>query len=191
MSLEYGLGATVNAASEMLNIFRKKRLIDGRPIFTRLIFREKSGNILFESSDDAKFKGDRQRPDNSVGRAGSNSGFSIGKIGKEEYLIISLPFLFKGREMGSISGWIPVELVHRHFIDTDGGRDSWTSIIVFENKFLFGDHDPAYFFPDGSQPDPSGMNPGVIKTYSTSSPEKSRQFYQAFVTLVDRSAINI
>jgi PAS domain S-box-containing protein len=190
MSMEYGLGASVNAATEMLNAFRSRRLIDGHPIFTRLLLKERSGNVLFDNSDKAIQKNGIQQL-SSDGQVDSNSGFSLGRIGEKEYLIISSPFLFKGRLVGSIIGWIPVELVHRHFIDTSAGRNSWSSIIAFGNRFLFGDHDPSEFFPDGPRPDLSGLKPGIIKTYSTPYKGEAQHYYHAFITPVQGTPLRL
>jgi two-component system sensor histidine kinase/response regulator len=189
MSLEYGLGATINAAQEMLNRFRGKRMIDGHPIFERLIFAETSGNILFESSEGEVFDGYHPRPPLSRVQHANHAEFSWEKIGNNEYLIISFPFLFKGRLTGRVTGWIPVELICGHFIETAGTGNPEFSFLAFRKRYLFGKHDVSALLPPGSLPDPEVLRPGAIRTISVPSRGPSPNRILAFTTPVSNTPL--
>lgn len=136
MSVEYGLGASINSAQEMLSRFREKRQLDGQPIFLRLVYAEFTGKILFESRDKKVFPRSKQPVSRNLFRESNHVEFSCEKIGRSDYLIMSFPFMFKERYQGRISGWIPVERIRRHFVENREKDDSWRSVITFGNRYL-------------------------------------------------------
>src|SRR5208283_2888562 len=121
MSLEYGLGATITSVEELLQNFRNKRMMGEHQIFARLAYAEASGKILFESRDREIFGKLHLRLPQGHAPNKNSAEFFYEKIGKDEYIVISFPFRYKGHYTGEMSGWIPVDLVYQHFVKTTGG----------------------------------------------------------------------
>jgi two-component system, sensor histidine kinase and response regulator len=184
MSLEYGLGASMNAVRELLNDFRGKRLMDGKPLFSRLAYQEASGKTLFESSDREIVGEYRERLPQRRFQGETRADFFHQKIGKDEYIVISFPFRFKGRYTGQLSGWIPVELICRHFVETAKGEKSQLILMVFQDRYLFGNHDVRDIIPPASLPDLSRMKPGALQTITLPSGKGVSESVHAFLTPV-------
>jgi PAS domain S-box-containing protein len=184
MSLEYGLGASMNAVREMLNDFRGKRLMDGKPMFARLAYQDASGKALFESSDRGVVGEFGNRLPRMRIQGKTHADFLQQKIGKDEYIVISLPFRFKGQYTGQLSGWIPAELICRQFVEATKGKKSQLSLMVFQNRYLFGNHDVRDIIPPESLPDLSRMKPGALQTITVPSGKGAPQSVHAFLSPV-------
>jgi len=191
MSFEYGLGASLHAIQEMVNRFRGKRRVDGYPMYARLVYTESAGNILFDSREEKVFGGNRKSLSPASVRPKNRAGFSYERFDAGEYLVLSIPVLFKGRTMGHVSGWIPLELICRHFIETAGGETSRVNLLVFGGRYLFGSHDVHSFVPSGTLPRPKELTPGAARTFSVSPRGSAPAYVTAFLTPVANTPLSL
>lgn len=191
MSLEYGLGASINGARDMLARFRRSRVIDGKPIFSRIIYAEASGKVLFESRDPGIFPKLQNSVPQNLARRTKEAEFYSERVNEDDYLVISYPFLFKDRYVGRLSGWIPVRLLCRHFIETVGDSDAWRSILVLKNHYLFCKNKTTPYLTAESLPDAETIRPGVMHTISLPSSGNVPLRIQVFATRVANSPMSL
>lgn len=182
MSLEYGLGASINAVNDVLLTFREKRLMDGRRVFERIAYQDISGRTLFESGGTDAF-GTRE----AIFQRSRDSRKRIAVIRSEkmegrEYVVVSSPFMFKGMLNGRLSGWIPAEVICHHFAEISK-ENSRFNLMVLHGRYLFGEHHAREFMPGLSLPDPAGMKPGIVRTISVSTGAASHNV-RALLTVV-------
>lgn len=191
MSVEYGLGATIGAAQEMLSHFRQKRILDGQPIFSKLLYVESSGKVLFESSDRKIFPDNTKHISPNLIKRIKHAEFSCESVANIDYFKISFPFLFKGRYTGRIVGWIPAAIIRHHFVESVEKNDPWISVIAFRSKYLFGKPDSIFLQSLKSLPNPSEMTPGKIETFAVSSTRNRFVNVQAFITPISESPFSL
>lgn len=191
MSLEYGLGASINGARDMLARFRQSRVIDGKPIFSKILYAEASGKVLFESRDHGTFPKVQNRVPQNMARRTKAAEFLSERVDGEEYLVISYPFLFKDRYMGRLSGWIPVSLICLHFVASVGDNDTWRSILVLKNNYLFCKNLTSPDLTVESLPAVETIRPGVMHTISLPASGNLPPRTQVFATPVANSPISL
>ncbi|RQW88496.1 MAG: response regulator [Geobacter sp.] len=191
MSLEYGLGATINSAQDMLSRFREKRTLDGQPIFSRLVYAESSGKILFESRDKAVFPTGKQPVSQNLVRKTKHAEFSCEKIDGTYFLIISYPFQFKGRYTGRISGWMPVERILHHFVENREKDDSWISVIAFGNRYLAGKSEETTLPPLQTLQNPVRMKSAGFNSIAVNSPPTTQHNNQTFIVSIADTPLSL
>jgi len=166
-------------------------VIDGESVFSQIIYAEESGKVLFASRDSKAFPKKQGSVSQNLSRRTDEARFSYESVNRNDYLVISYPFMFKGRYTGRVIGWIPVSLVCRHFVETVNDSDSWRSIIVLNDRYIFCKDTTESYLSADSLPDPKTVEPGMIHTVSLPSSGNVPLSVQMFATPVANTPLSL
>ena len=134
MSMEYGLGASLDAASEALQAFlAKKRLAEHR-LYRRVVLLEDDGHKLLDAhgADLVPVKGEEKAWRAYLEPRATQVRFLAEGGGS---LILQQPFLFKGKHRGSLLVWLPLDLIYRHFVGGKADAKAQT-VLLFGDRWL-------------------------------------------------------
>jgi two-component system, sensor histidine kinase and response regulator len=168
MSIEYGLGASIDAVSEMLKRFRDKRTIGEEKIFSRLVYHDQTGRILFDSQAGTDSRGHPAHAGCPSGPGVKSPEILFERSGPAGNIVMTHPVYFKGRYNGHMTGWIPIGPVYRHFIETDRDTGRHFSLMVFRDSYIQFPTRLDKGFPLTRLPAPTRITPGTIYTSSIS-----------------------
>ncbi len=118
MSMEYGLGASINDLNSAVEQYRLRKKLDGKPIYRRIAFLDASGSELAESSEPGipfPEKGALKHY-TSVKKSGVRMYLTHSDKGSE--LVLSLPYFFKEHYSAHLLLWIGLDDIYRHFIES-------------------------------------------------------------------------
>jgi len=130
MSVEYGLGASLDATAEAFRDFLQKKRLAGQPLFRRAVFLERGGRKLFDAHgpDLKPWKGEE-----AAWRGYLSPAKGVHFHAEEDgCLVLALPHAFKGVNRGSLLVWLPSDPIYRQFVGFEPGQRAHTSL-------LFGD----------------------------------------------------
>lgn len=136
MSMEYGLSASIIAAKAYFDRFIVSRKMSGIPVFKRLVFLGKDGNVLIDTDDrnvksekdDFKKYLDKKQTDTLIYAEEENSGSVI---------VLSTPYMFKGVCRGKILSWIDTEKVFLRFIEPGQSAKNSHTGLIYNNQYIF------------------------------------------------------
>lgn len=114
MSLEYGLGQSLAAVSEVFEKLRQQKQLAGQPIYSNVLLVDAAGEILLGSAD-AQTKQLLRGPRQPLSRKSANL---IHPDGSREYLT-SAPVWFKNRYVARIYAWGSLDLPLRLMMGTE------------------------------------------------------------------------
>ena len=166
MSLEYGLGASLNDLNDAIDRYRLRKLFDGKPLYRRIMFLDADGTPLVNAHDKALVVPDSKKL--AVYRAVKTAQVKLyiahdAKTRMHE-LVLAYPYLFKEHYAGHLLVWINIADLYRHFVE------SVNSDIEARNSLsILLDHDAYLAVPSRSEkcriqidtlPASSAMKPG-------------------------------
>ena len=141
MSMEYGLGSTLQAISASFDqqVLEKRNNSD-RPVFYRILFTDLQGHILVDTltfyHDAAVPENIRQlfqaKPDGFYLVAGQNPG--------QWDILYTTPYYFKGTYVGQITAWIISENVFGHFVTPSKTPGRFSGIVCGSGPILNHTH---------------------------------------------------
>ncbi len=139
MSLEYGLGASLNDLNEAIDRYRLRKQFDGKPLYRRIMFLDAGGAPLVDSHDEALVAPDRKKL--ALYRVGKTAQVKlyIDHDAKAHDLVLSYPYLFKERYAGHLLVWINVLDLYRHFVESvnsDNETRNSLSILLDHDAYL-------------------------------------------------------
>jgi PAS domain S-box-containing protein len=150
MSMEYGLSASLMDAENSFRKFSEKRELAGKKIFSRVLFLDSSGQKLIdvyerEAARSAERKGYWNR---FVTKKGRTPVFFAEGQGNDSIIVLSLPYLFKGRYKGQIIARISPELVFRQFItESDAHGMHSETALLFRRHYLYTSDESQWAIP--------------------------------------------
>ena len=166
MSMEYGLGQSLLAMRESFMSLKKRKKMGEDAIYTRLAFVDGRGVPLVDTSSETPSAREKIWKDL----------FAAGKKGKDMYLasgdgktiVVSVPYLFKGRQEGQVVGWVSLPVIYDHILGRHPTTGDLTFISSRDGRQYVGE--PA----SGAVPVPDlkSVEPG--KLYAFTSKEKDR-----------------
>ena len=166
MSLEYGLGASLNDLNDAIDRYRLRKQFDGKPLYRRIMFLDADGTPLVNAHDKALVVPDSKKL--AVYRAVKTAQVKLyiahdAKTRMHE-LVLAYPYLFKEHYAGHLLVWINIADLYRHFVE------SVNSDIEARNSLsILLDHDAYLAVPSRADqcriqidmlPDSSAMKPG-------------------------------
>lgn len=106
MSLEYGARTSLNNISQELESYLKKKQINGQNIYSRIVFINRKGRLLADTDSENKEYKDEQEW-KKLQNITMDEVLVTG-IHEQEFwrIIVSAPYIFKGKYEGHILAWI-------------------------------------------------------------------------------------
>ena len=163
MSMEYGLQASLYAVQDLFDRLRQGKLLEGNPIFSRIIFIDGSGRILVDSG-----RLPEGHKDGTFSRKNDRVTLIVDHDTPEPQIIVSVPSLFKGKLVGQILAWIPLSLVYTHFVgDQLGGG---TTAITYGREYLLLPDRASKIIPPALHSSAPEIAPGRHASFPASGP---------------------
>ena len=138
MSMEYGLAASLEDANSSFARFRQKKMLGGLTIFKRLVFLDNTGHKLLDSLQDTQYQARDEeknwRP--FLSRDRSKPTFYVSSQYTEALIIISMPYIAKGKFSGFILAWLSPSEISKHFL-TGLSSQKNPIALMFENRYLY------------------------------------------------------
>lgn len=134
MSMEYGLHSSLDAVQALLDRLRQNSKKNGHPVFSQIVFIDKSEEVMSISSSFA----DKQGATNWKNLLKSDEEvvpFPDTVDGKAQ-MVVSVPLRFKNEFAGRVLAWIPLSLVYDSFVREMPG-DVYTAISYGREYLLF------------------------------------------------------
>jgi len=136
MSLEYGLGASLDAANGALAAFLGKKRLGDQPLYRRVVFLDTHGRKLLDARGPglAPVRGEEKLWQAYADPRAGAVTFAMADAGA---VVLAQPYDFKGTRRGSLLAWLPLDPVYRHFVGGSGDARAQT-ILRFGNRWLQG-----------------------------------------------------
>ena len=162
MSLEYGLGASVNDLRASLDRYRLRKKLGSSPLYKRIVFVDAENNVLADVHADGSNKVKIATLRRYISRRSQIVRYHIDhgepRSGQAQ-LVLSYPYLFKERYAGSLIVWISLADLYDRFVRADGAknntRDSISLLHDNEAYFCTTSNVGHSRIPFGSLPEPS------------------------------------
>jgi len=134
MSMEYGLKASLSRISRSFGWLMEKKLIGGNHIYTRIVFIDKSGELLVDTQgvecpEEYQWT-DYLTPENT------DINIIVEHYAQPLRIMESIPYFFKGGYEGQIVAWISPEIIYNNFIQTAPGSSTGIVRIGHNGKCL-------------------------------------------------------
>lgn len=172
MSMEYGLGASLDELKNTFEKFRNRRKMGQWDIYRRVVFLDTAGHILVDAHADYI--------EPTQGEAKTWKAYLTHKKGlkyssisndEESSIILSLPYYFKGIYSGHLLTWISPMVVYRNFISDEPTIESAPVIsLAAENEYIYS---PAGQLVRPLLPALSDLTKGTLFNFSIPVPEGS------------------
>ncbi len=142
MSMAYGLGASLHGLRESLAGLQARRVLDGRPIYRRLLVVDASGQVLGEvRSQGATFAPPAEdRAGWAPLLSATDQAGRLRPLGP--HLVVAVPYQFRPGEGGHLLAWIALADLHR-FIVGDVAPAERLSLLLWEGRALPWHDDPS------------------------------------------------
>jgi len=127
MSMEYGLGTSLDDAKASLVKFRTRRKLGEWDMYQRAVLLDSAGDVLIDARNEniSPSTGDARNWKLFLSRDKSAPKFSTIATDDEISIIMSFPYYFKGKYRGHLLTWMSPLAIYRNFISNelhvDGG----------------------------------------------------------------------
>lgn len=169
MSMEYGLGASLNAVKRSFELFQGDRKLDGKRVYTRLVFIDRFGKLLVDSKvDPGERRGENW--DRFLTPDKRSPFITVQNLAEMTQVMVSSPFFFKGNYSGQILAWIAPATINGYLSGTVGKiPHNVAQIFSVQGNFYF----PVQ--PNGPKlPDVSRKKQGTVHRFTMTSEDGGR-----------------
>ncbi|MGD0584231.1 MAG: response regulator [Oryzomonas sp.] len=164
MSMEYGLGASLDALREFVASHENKRIISNKPIFSRILILGPRGEVL-AGTPPAEGKGGWRA------QLSTSSGKSRMFLDSNDLILIS-PVAFKETRAGFVIAWLDTSQVFTHFVEEESQEAGRTDALIMDGTYLQCTQRVGGGLPPRLLPDPRELKQGEIHSFSIVTPEK-------------------
>ena len=189
MSLEYGLGASLDELQRAFDRYRSRKKLDGGTLYSRIMFVTADGKVLVDSHDGSSRPLDRKLLSGyrSARTSGVRQYIAPARSSSEPaQLVLACPFRFKDQFAGHILAWIPFNELYNHFIGSVSSKnDLRNSLGVLHDRKQFLASPAAtdsYRIRSSMLPAATALKPGQ-QTFQFSSPDSGTSFSAVAVTV--------
>jgi signal transduction histidine kinase/CheY-like chemotaxis protein len=168
MSMEYGLGASLDALREFAASYENRRIIADKPIFSRILILGPKGEVL-SGTPPAEGKGGwRAQLPTSPGKSRM---FLDSHDGYNDLILVS-PVVFKETPAGFVIAWVDTSQVFTRFVEEESQEAGRTDALIMDGSYLQSTQRVGGGLPPGLLPDPRELKQGEIHSFSIVTPEK-------------------
>jgi PAS domain S-box-containing protein len=119
MSMEYGLASSLNAVKRSFELFQEERKLDGKRVYTRIVFLDKFGNRLVDSQVNPAVPGEESW-DRFLAPDRQSPFILVHNPADLTQVMVSSSFFFKGNYSGQILAWISPATINGYLSGTVG-----------------------------------------------------------------------
>jgi len=168
MSMEYGLGASLDALREFAASYANKKIIADKPIFSRILILGPKGEVLAGALPAEKGTGWRAQllahPGESRMLLDSHDGYHD--------LILVAPVIFKDAPAGAVIAWLDVGQVFTRFVEEESLEVGRADAFIMDGIYLQSSQRFGGGLPPRLLPDPRRLKQGEMHSFRIVTPEK-------------------
>jgi len=160
MSMEYGLRASLLGISETFHSFLRERKLGKKRLYTRIVLLDKAGKLLVDSRIETPKQ--EHQPDwkKLVAPENPDPAVLVMDDGHLLRMIVSAPYLFKGKYAGQLIAWISPETVY-HLGVKQNGASKQRICIVCEKGHVYFPREAEQELAFSCVPDPHSIEVGT------------------------------
>ena len=166
MTMEYGLGASIDVAKETFANFKKRKRIKQQELFSRITYIDADGTRLIDLHDGSKKDDNTKKWRSYLKSDRKKARFLFEKSDNSGFIVITHPVFFKSQYAGQLLAWIPLSLVYDNYIAPAATGEQFFVGFALDNSYIFLPSSIAKILPPGRIPEPSAAR--------TSSPYRIR-----------------
>jgi len=133
MSMEYGLRASLLSMQETFQVIVSTRKLNHAPIYLRLLFTENNGNILVDAGES---KGQHVHWLNKTLLDNQETASFVIQDEEHSHSVVTFPYFYKGKKMGSIIAEINRDEVMRYLIRPKASENTQYAVLLADPKFI-------------------------------------------------------
>ncbi|QEM69622.1 response regulator [Geobacter sp. FeAm09] len=167
MSMEYGLGASLDALREFTASYEQRKVIADKPVFRRILVLGPNGELL--AGTPPAGGGTNWRAQLPASPAGS--GMFLDNHDGAHDLILVAPVSFKDAPAGSVVAWLDTDQIFTRFVEEEGLEAGRTDALVMDGIYLQCTQRLGGGLPSRLLPEPRRLKQGEIRPYRIVTPE--------------------
>jgi len=169
MSMEYGLGASLDALREFAASYANKRILTDKPIFSRILILGSKGEVL--AGDPPAERGTTGWRAQLLAHPGESRMLLDSHDGGHDLILVA-PILFKDAPAGTVIAWLDVGQVFTRFVEEESQEAGRADALVMDGIYLLSTQRPGGGLPPRLLPDPRLLKQGEIHEFGIVTPEK-------------------
>jgi diguanylate cyclase (GGDEF)-like protein len=154
MSMEYGMKSRLSAIHDSFDLVLKGRMLGEDRIYTRFVLIDSSGECLVDGQGTPLPEAQSVNWQQFLTPGISKPVILVESQEGQGQLIVSTPYLFKGKYSGQILAWISNDTIQKHFIH-DTGQLFKKTLCMFARQSKF------YLFAEKDEPTISPILPAL------------------------------
>jgi hypothetical protein len=124
--MEYRLAASLEEVNATFRKFSDKKALGGKSIYKRLVFLEADGRKLVDSNSE---KANENKGEEKISREflypkDARHQFFVSGQEADTSIVISIPYLYRGKYKGSILTWLSLQEIFHFFLAGFSGKDT-------------------------------------------------------------------
>ena len=174
MSMEYGLAASLEAASSAIEGFRKKKEFGDRKIYHRVVFLDEGGRLLIDSHADGRDgpPGEEREWRRYINKTERKPRFFAEGENESGSIVLAMPYYFKESYCGQILAWLSPRDTYWHFIEADGRQRNTMIGLVFQQHYFYTPENSGLFIRHDQLPPVKNLREKVLIPYTISNKDK-------------------
>ncbi len=160
MTMEYGLGASIEVARESFVSFRKRKRLKDQEVFRRIVYLDAAGSPLIDLNDDSGSKAVAVKWRSYLKNDRNKPRFMLEKSDGVDCILITHPVQFKGEYAGQLLGWLPVSILYDNYIAPSSARGQFLAALSLDNSYILLPPDITSIVPRERIPAPLVVKSG-------------------------------
>ncbi|GFE59813.1 response regulator [Geobacter sp. AOG2] len=168
MSMEYGLGASLDALREFAASYENKKIIADKPIFSRILILGPKGEVLAGS---LPADGGADWRTQLLTHPDERRMF-LDSHDANHALILVCPVTFKDVPAGFVIAWLDVGQIFTRFVEEESLEAGRADALIMDGIYLLSTQKVGGGLPSRLLPDPRKLKQGEIHSFHIVTPEK-------------------
>ena len=168
MSMEYGLGASLDALRECAASYENKKIIADKPIFSRILVLGPGGEILAGTPPGG---GGTDWRAQLPSHPGESLMLLDSRDGRHDLILIT-PATFKDAPAGFVIAWLDIGQIFTRFVEEESLEAGRTDALIMDGIYLQSTQKVGGGLPSRLLPDPRQLKQGEMHSFSIVTPEK-------------------
>ena len=186
MSMEYGLAASLGAASSAFDAFRNKKLFGNQKIYHRIVFLDENGHLQIDSHADGRAGPPVEEREwrRYIFTTERKPRFFAEGENESSSIVLSLPYYFKECYRGQILAWLSPRDTYWHFIEADGRQRNTMIGLVFQQRYFYIPENSSLYIRHDQLPPVTDLREKVLIPYTISTEDEPDHEVLAALTTI-------
>ena len=132
MSIEYGLRASLLEVTNRFKAFLRDKKLGDSGIYDRITLVKSDGTVLVDTAAEDE----ANTPTRQAALPSPNTVVSVMHPAGRDQLAVTEPYVFKGKAVGRITGWLNTSTLHNNLLKEQRSRDRFLGILNESHRLL-------------------------------------------------------